>query len=111
MLQARSAAESFGEPYTISVIPLYFETIHGTDEAQNYQRVLVVDADEGKQLSRLMRRDDTDIHRAKALMVSQARRSERLSIADDVIANNSDLQSLKQQVINLDKHYRELARS
>lgn len=111
MLQARSAAESLEEPYTVSVIPLYFETIHGTDEAQNYQRVLVVDVDEGKQLSRLMRRDDTDIHRAKALMASQASRSERLSIADDVIANNSDLQSLKQQVINLDKHYRELARS
>ena len=58
-----------------------------------------------------MQRDNTHIERAKALMMSQATRQERLSIADDVITNNSDLQSLKQQVINLDKHYRELARS
>jgi dephospho-CoA kinase len=111
MSELRQAAESCDESYTISAIPLYFETIHGTDEAQNYHRVLVVDTTEKVQLERLMERDDTSLEQAQSLMASQASREQRLSIADDIISNNSDLQSLKQQVIKLDKHYHDLARS
>lgn len=111
MSSLREAAEACDEPYTINVIPLYFETIYGTDEARNYQRVLVVDTDESVQLERLMQRDDTSLEQAKSLLSSQASREERLSVADDVIANHSNLQSLKQQVIKLDKHYHDLARS
>ena len=110
MKRQRRESEKRDEPYSISVIPLYVETIDGTDEAKQYQRVLVVDTSEAVQLERLMQRDSSSLTQAKALMKSQASRQERLSIADDVISNNSDLQSLKQQVINLDKQYRDLAR-
>lgn len=110
MSELRQLAESRGEDYTISVIPLYFETIHGTQEAEHYQRVLVVDVDEQVQLQRLMQRDNSTLEQANSLLSSQASRQQRLSVADDVINNNSDLQSLKQQVIKLDNHYHALAR-
>lgn len=110
MSELRQLAENRGEDYTISVIPLYFETIHGTQEAEHYHRVLVVDVDEQVQLQRLMQRDNSTLEQANSLLSSQASRQQRLSVADDVINNNSDLQSLKQQVIKLDNHYHALAR-
>ncbi|WP_223669480.1 dephospho-CoA kinase [Kangiella shandongensis] len=97
--------------YTISAIPLYYETIYNTPEAEQYDRVVVIDASEDIQLERLMQRDDSSVEQAKALISSQAGREERLAIADDVITNDADLQSLKQQVIKLDNEYRDLARS
>lgn len=111
MAELRASAEKCDELYTLSVIPLYFETIHGTDEAKNYHRVLVVDTSEEAQLERLMLRDGSDIELARSLMSSQATRQQRLSIADDIIKNESDLHSLKQQVIKLDSYYRDLARN
>ena len=111
MAELRTDAEKCDELYTLNVIPLYFETIHGTDEAKNYHRVLVVDTSEEAQLERLMRRDGSDVELARSLMSSQASRQQRLSVADDVIHNESDLHSLKQQVIKLDSYYRDLARN
>jgi len=110
MKSLRDESEESKELYTISVIPLYAETIHGTNEAKQYRRVLVVDTTESVQRERLMQRDNSSSEQAEALIRTQASRQERLLIADDVISNNSDLQSLKQQVINLDKQYRDLAR-
>lgn len=111
MAELRNDAEKCDQLYSVSVIPLYFETIHGTTEAQNYHRVLVVDSSEETQLERLMKRDGGSSQLAESLMSSQARRQQRLSIADDIINNESDLHSLKQQVISLDSHYRDLARN
>jgi len=110
MKSLRDEAKDNKELYTVSVIPLYAETIHGTNEALQYQRVLVVDTSEVVQQERLMQRDGSSVEQAEALIKAQASRQERLLIADDVISNHSDLQSLKQQVINLDKQYRDLAR-
>ena len=110
MKSLRDESEESKELYTISVIPLYAETIYGTNEAKQYRRVLVVDTTESVQRERLMQRDSSSSEQADALIRAQASRQERLLIADDVISNNSDLQSLKQQVINLDKQYRDLAR-
>ena len=106
----RKEAEELNHVYTISAIPLYYETIHATEEAKSYGRVLVVDTPEALQLKRLISRDDSSEAEARALISSQATRQQRLSIADDVVVNDSDLQSLKQQVINLDTYYRDLAR-
>jgi len=106
----RKEAERLNQLYSISAIPLFYETIHATEEAKNYSRVLVVDTPEALQLERLMSRDGSSKQEAEALIASQATRQQRLSIADDIVVNDSDLQSLKQQVINLDTYYRDLAR-
>lgn len=106
----RKEAERLNQLYSISAIPLFYETIHATEEAKNYSRVLVVDTPEALQLERLMSRDGSSKQEAEALIASQATRQQRLSIADDIVVNDSDLQSLKQQVIKLDTYYRDLAR-
>lgn len=93
--------------YSISVIPLLFES----GQYKGYDRVLIVDCPEDVQLERLMARDHSSKEQAQAILDKQASRQQRLSIADDVIVNDSDLHSLKQSVITLDKQYRQLARN
>ncbi|ACV26129.1 dephospho-CoA kinase [Kangiella koreensis] len=93
--------------YSISVIPLLFES----GQYRNYDRVLTVDCPTAIQLKRLMERDQSTLEQAQAILDKQATREQRLSIADDVIVNDSDLHSLKQSVIKLDNQYRQLARN
>ncbi|WP_018625376.1 dephospho-CoA kinase [Kangiella aquimarina] len=92
--------------YSISVIPLLYES----GQCKDYDRVLVVDCAEDVQLERLMARDLSSREQAQAILDKQADRKQRLSIADDVIVNDSDLHSLRQSVITLDNQYRQLAR-
>ncbi len=98
MQELRSSTEL---PYSLSVIPLLFES----NQWQDYQRIIVVDCPKELQLQRLIARDDTNSAQAESILDSQASRQQRLSIADDVIDNSSDLQSLYSQVIKLHKHY------
>ncbi|AUD78306.1 dephospho-CoA kinase [Kangiella profundi] len=93
--------------YSISVIPLLYES----GQSKDYDRVLVVDCAEEVQLERLMARDHSTSQQAQSILDKQATRQQRLSIADDVVVNDSDLHSLKQSVITLDKQYRQLARN
>ncbi|MBD3666578.1 MAG: dephospho-CoA kinase [Kangiella sp.] len=93
--------------YSITVIPLLYES----GQYEDYDRVLVVDCTEDVQLERLMARDHSTREQAQAILDKQANRKQRLSIADDVLENDSDLHSLKQSVITLDKQYRQLARN
>lgn len=102
MQQQREQATSI---YTISAIPLLFETGQHTQ----YDRVLVIDCPLELQIQRLIQRDNINQQQAHDMINSQASREQRLSIADDIILNNSDLQSLQQQAIKLDKKYRQLA--
>lgn len=104
MKQRQQQAQSV---YSISVIPLLYES----GQYQDYDRVLTVDCPTAIQLERLMERDQSTLEQAKAILDKQATREQRLSIADDVIVNDSDLHSLKQSVITLDNQYRQLARN
>ena len=92
--------------YTISAIPLLYES----GQYKEYDRVLVIDCLEKTQIKRLVQRDNIDLAQAKAILASQASREQRLSIADDIITNNSDLHSLEQQVIKLHKLYEQLSK-
>lgn len=104
MKQRQQQAQS---AYSISVIPLLYES----GQYRDYDRVLTVDCPTAIQLERLMERDQSTLEQAKAILDKQATREQRLSIADDVIVNDSDLHSLKQSVITLDNQYRQLARN
>ncbi|WP_417446889.1 dephospho-CoA kinase [Kangiella sp.] len=104
MKQRQAIAQS---AYSISVIPLLYES----GQYREYDRVLTVDCPTAIQLERLMERDQSTLEQAQAILDKQATREQRLSIADDVIVNDSDLHSLKQSVITLDNQYRQLARN
>ena len=91
-------------PYTIIMVPLIYET----NSKDNYNRILVIDCDEDIQISRAVSRDGASEEDIKKIINSQATKQERLSIADDVISNNSSIEKLSEKVLHLHKNYLEL---
>lgn len=91
-------------PYILLVIPLLLET--GNYHAL-VDRILVVDCDEQQQIDRVMQRSNLNSEQVRAIMAAQIPRSARLKQADDVIINNSDLNSLEKQVKALHNLYRQ----
>jgi len=88
-------------PYVIVAIPLLVET----SGADRFDRVLVVDCDPELQLARVMARDGIRRDEAQRMLAAQASRSDRLAVADDVIRNDGDLASLRDQVERLHAEY------
>ncbi len=88
-------------PYCIVAIPLLVET----GGADRFDRVLVVDCDPELQVSRLMSRDGIDREAALRMLAAQVSREERLAAADDVVRNDGDLSSLRDQVGELHREY------
>jgi len=90
------------EAYIIIAVPLLFET-HDYDNT--VERVLVVDCSESLQLLRTITRSRLSEEKVKAIMATQVTRQRRLQLADDIITNDHDIDSLKRQVLTLHKKY------
>jgi dephospho-CoA kinase len=97
--------EIVNAPYAIIVIPLLFETRYPIP----VDRVLVIDADENRQLERLLKRDDTSLEQARAMLRAQASREERIRRADDVVVNDGSLEALQAQLQELHQEYLKIA--
>jgi dephospho-CoA kinase len=93
-------------PYVVLVVPLLVESKGYGDIAE---RIMVVDCPEARQVERVVRRNGLSEARVRAMMAAQASRTERLSVADDVIDNSGDLNDLAARVARLHAFYRELA--
>lgn len=108
LTEARAAAirASGLHPYLIYVVPLLVES--GSWRAR-VDRVLVVDCSEATQVARVMARNGFSRGQVEAIMARQARRSERLAAADDVVDNEGPPEALPAQVDRLDQLYRTLA--
>ncbi len=91
-------------PYCVLVIPLLAES----NKIDFLDRVCVIDVPEALQIQRVTGRDNLTEDDVKAIMASQASNEKRLSIADDVIHNDGDLNSLKTQVAELNQRYLKL---
>lgn len=98
-------SEAAGGPYQILVIPLLVEKGLGA----RLDRVLVVDCPEALQVRRLQARDGSTLEQAQAILNAQTSRAARLKAAHDVILNESDLASLRDQVAALHRRYLQLA--
>jgi dephospho-CoA kinase len=94
-------------PYCILSVPLLFEN----QLNNSVDRVLIVDVSEQTQVARTIGRDGVDENQVKAIMASQASRAQRLTIADDIIDNNSDKTALTGQVQRLHKVYLQQAKT
>lgn len=92
-----------GAPYIICVIPLYVETQKPDD--MKFDKIFVVDTEEKFQISRLIERDKMTVEQAKNILKSQSPREARLKSADEIIVNNGDIDSLKAQIVKIDKKY------
>jgi dephospho-CoA kinase len=89
-------------PYIIVVVPLLPES---PLFRQLVQRVLVVDCDESSQVVRVIGRSRMDEAEVRGIIAQQTPRAERLQLADDVIHNDADLDSLTEQVAVLHSRY------
>lgn len=85
--------------YCLVVIPLLVET----GQQERYDHVIVVDVAKEVQLQRLQARDGSSTAEANKILASQANRDERLAIADSIITNNADIESINEQVHALHK--------
>ena len=92
--------------YCIVVIPLLLET--GQNDLVD--RILVVDAPEKEQIKRVAARDKLSHNAIIKIMHTQADRKTRLAAADDIIVNNSDLETLTSHIRSLHHRYLELSK-
>ncbi len=97
----RAQADAAGGAYQVIVVPL----LVGSSLRAFVDRVLVVDCDEETQVARLLARDAESEDRARRILAAQSSREERLAIADDVIANDGDLDATRDQVLALHRRY------
>ncbi len=91
--------------YVIIVVPLLLESGNYSD----VDRILVIDVPEDVQLERIKKRDGSSETLARSIMDAQMKREKRLESADDVISNNSGMDSLEKQVKNLHHQYLQLS--
>jgi dephospho-CoA kinase len=89
-------------PYVVYVVPLLIES---GDYRGRVNRVLVVDAPEAVQVSRVAARSGLAESQVRAIMASQVSRAARLAQADDVIENSGTLEALQRQVAALHARY------
>lgn len=99
--QMTEGVSSAASPYCIAVIPLLAKA-KGIDYID---RVLVVDTPEELQIQRARERDHASEAHIQAIIDSQSDREAKLLMADDVIINDSSLESLKEKVDKLHHEY------
>lgn len=104
--EVKNKISSLDGPYQIIVVPLLTKS----PILKQVNRILIIDCDEKKQLKRLIKRDGISTKLASQIMSSQSDRKERLSIADDIILNDDDFDSLDTQIINLHRCYLDLSK-
>jgi dephospho-CoA kinase len=100
----RAAAADYD--YVVLVIPLLFETGQQT----LVDRVLLIDVPAAVQRARAMARDGVDAGQIDAILDAQVDRETRRQLADDIIDNDGQLESLLAEVERLHPLYLELAR-
>ena len=105
---AKAQLAASTSPYVVLSAPLLIEGAEA-GLANLCQRILVMDATEDTQLARASQRDDQSIQKIKAIMTNQLSREERNRHADNVILNESDLDSLYLQLEPLHQEYLKLA--
>ena len=89
--------ENSNSVYKIIMVPLIFET----NSQDFYDKIVVVDCKEENQIIRASKRDNKTKNDIINIMKNQASSDERMSIADEVIKNDSSLDDLKKQVIKV----------
>lgn len=94
-------------PYCLLVSPLLVET----GQNRLTRRILVVDAPDEVRIARTVARDQTTADQIRAIMAAQVESGKRLSYADDVLVNDSDVESLGKQVRDLHEKYLKLAQT
>jgi dephospho-CoA kinase len=105
--ESRRSIDAAAGPYVVHVVPLLVES---PDYRKRVDRVLVVDAPEEVQVARVRARSGLPEDQVRAIMHTQAPRTDRLAAADDVIENSGSIEELRKQVAALHRKYLQLSR-
>ena len=89
--------ENSNSVYKIIIVPLIYET----NSQDFYDKIVVVDCKEENQIIWASIRDNKTKNDIINIMKNQASSDERMSIADEIIKNDSSLDDLKKQVIKV----------
>ena len=100
--QVRNELRHCQGSYALIVVPLLFETSH---YLPLIQRKLVVDCDERSQITRTAARSHLPEAEIRTIMAHQIARKERLKLADDILRNEANLDSLRDAVEVLHQQY------
>ena len=92
-------------PYVILVVPLLVESGKAGNWKGRVDRVLVVDCPEAIQIDRVMQRSGLTREQVQAIMATQASRSARLAVADDVIDNSGQPDDLDASIEPIHRRY------
>ncbi|MDH5393751.1 MAG: dephospho-CoA kinase [Gammaproteobacteria bacterium] len=92
-------------PYCIIVVPLLFEGNHQS----RFNATLAVDCPDKLRIDRVIERDQRSEDDIEAIMNHQISSDKRNQLADDVISNNSTLDSLQTSIRQLHEKYLSLA--
>lgn len=92
-------------PYIILVVPLLAES---PAFQQLVQRILVLDCDPARQITRVMQRSRLGEAEVRDIIARQTPRAERLLLADDIIRNDTGLAELAEQVAALHRRYAQM---
>jgi dephospho-CoA kinase len=79
-----------------------------TGATDKVDRILVIDAPVEQQIKRASARDGMDQNTITKIINTQVTRNERLRIADDIISNDGDIETLKKQIVDLDDKYKSM---
>ena len=101
----KTRLENSSSVYCILESPLLMET----NQHEMVNRILLVDVSEKIQLQRTLLRDQSDAATIRAIIASQISRKDRRRIADDIIENESDIDTLQSRVAELHEYYTRLA--
>ena len=102
----REAAFQREGAYLVFVVPLLAENL--ARWRPQIDRLCVVDCSVEMQVARVQARSGLDVAAINAILAAQATRTQRLAVADEVIDNSGDLQSLTGQVDLLHAQYLQL---
>ena len=97
----KAAMDACTEGIVIVVVPLLVEK----KLWKPFDRAIVVDCEVDNQINRLMTRENIDQSKAKAMLLAQASRKQRLQLNNhlptDIIGNNAKIVDLDEKVANL----------
>jgi len=90
------------EPYVVIDIPLLFET---NQYVSLISRSLVIDCELSDQIERVRKRDGMEIAMVQSIISQQVDRNTRIQRGDDVILNDSSIESLEDSIKKLHEKY------
>jgi len=96
-----NATKKQGHAYAIYAIPLLVET----GQQERFDRIIVVDVPEDVQVERLIKRDSSSTEKAQAILAAQAKRQDRIAVADDIVDNTGSKEDTLKQVQALHNKY------